>query len=159
LGAITDKIGGSELAFAFSPSRASGSNAAEGKACFELPTVDTDQAVDRYRTMYQAHQADLFTSIQHVGRGGIGITLAKSCIAGQIGASIMRPFSMAELFAEGKSCFVVSIAPDKVQEFEKIFRQATQIGVVTDSGELSVNGEKISLQDMSTWYKSPFKGY
>jgi phosphoribosylformylglycinamidine synthase II len=155
IGDLTANIGGSEFLFTYAAAEA-----LEVKAeNFSLPTVNTITAVERYRQLYQANQDDLFVSIQHIGRGGLGIALAKSCIAGQIGASVMRPLSTTDLFAESKSCFLVSIAPDKVQAFEKMFSQATQIGVVSDSGELSVNNEKISLQDMSTWYKSPFGGY
>lgn len=166
IGDLTDKIGGSEFAFAYEKAMpealeggANSDTSSTSVTEFELPTVNTTQAYERYKTIYQAHQADLFTSIQHLGRGGLGIALAKSCIAGQMGAEISTEFSITELFAEAKSAFLVSVAPDQVASFESLFGDAKNIGSVNESGQFSVNSCQLSVTDMTDWYKSPFKGY
>ena len=132
-----------------------------------VPNVDTDVALDRYRRIFQANQDRLLASSIHVDRGGIGVAIAKSVIAGQIGAGIeIKHEGRLDfyLFSESQSRFIVSINPENKEVFEKLFSDSTLIGSVTEDDKLSIkaNNEQVissTIKDITDSYKVTFKDF
>ncbi len=91
-----------------------------------IPFVDAKKNIKTYDVISNAIQKSLVASAIGVGRGGLAVALAKSGIAGQLGASVdlsKIPGSArtdeARLFSESQGRFVISICSGKEQEFEK----------------------------------------
>lgn len=113
------------------------------------PTVDMTSALDRYRRFFTATQKNIIASAQAVGFGGLGVALAKSCIAGGIGAQIdtadvpgasdCTPEEI--LFAESRSRLLVSIAPDNRDAFESLFPETKPAGRVAEGKSLTMTHE------------------
>jgi phosphoribosylformylglycinamidine synthase II len=136
-----------------------------------VPVVDPIQAQGRYRAMHQAMQMDLFNSVIHLDRGGLGVALAKACIAGQLGAELHLSHLSTQLerndfalFSESKSRFLVSVSPVRQAEFESKFPEAQAFGVVKgdtlsikalDSTELV----ELPVSKLSEVYHSTFNDY
>jgi len=128
-----------------------------------VPKVDTAKSLARYRQIFTAHKNDLFTSIQHVGIGGLSVALAKSCIAGEVGAHVDLP-SVADdlrvaLFSETKSRFLISVAPDREEEFEKMFPEARQLGEVSGDTLVIAGVDPIAVVDLTENYRATFKNF
>lgn len=143
IGEISGKINGSEYAFM---------NHVGG----ELPSVDLETAKKRYQRIFEGHQLDLFASIQHIGLGGLAAAVSKSAIAGNMGVQISQKFSLDQWVAEEKSRFLVSVAPDKLDEFETLFPDAKMIGKVTNDKKISGIFGGIDLSKLAKAYKSAF---
>lgn len=143
IGDTTGDIAGSEYAF---------SKNIDGV----LPTVDIDIAADRYRRIFAGHQIHLFASIQHVGLGGLAAAIAKSAVAGDLGVEISADFSTNQLVSEEKSRFLVSVAPDKQDEFETLFPDATLIGEVSADKKICGNFGNIQLDTLKNSYQETF---
>jgi phosphoribosylformylglycinamidine synthase len=135
LGASRREIGGSELEDAFElPSSVRRT----------APPVDGEENHRLYRTMHQAIQKGLLRSAHDCSEGGLLVALAESCIGGMVGLSAeieswaesLKEFggTMAEFFFnETPGRFVVSVAPEKEEEFRKFFSglQCLKIGKVS----------------------------
>src|SRR5690606_34760008 len=77
--------------------------------------------------------------------GGLFVALCESGFTGELGFSVSTQGGIrkdAFLFGEGQSRVVVSVAIDKVEEFEAYMGSAafSKIGVVTSS-EIVINGD------------------
>ncbi|MDO8561202.1 MAG: AIR synthase-related protein, partial [bacterium] len=105
-----------------------------------------------------------------IGRGGLAVALAKSAVAGQLGAKVNLknlPGSAktgdAILFSESQGRVSVSVRPGKEAEFEQIMKGVpmARIGEVVDTGALAVEFPKtnfnISISDLTNAYRSFFK--
>lgn len=109
----------------------------------QVPTVDYGSAFDRYERMFKASQKNCFQSVIHVDKGGVAVALAKSAIAGQIGAKLSFESELrndAWLFSETKSRFVVSVHPSQIETFKAIFPEATELGIV--------GGDRLQIKDL-----------
>ena len=117
-----DGIGGSEyLALC-------NNGAALGKA----PHIDPAGELQLISLLVSCANKRLLSSAHDVSDGGIAVTLAESCIAGKIGATLELPHEARKdvmLFAERQGRVVVSCAPEYVVE---VFRLASQLGVKSE---------------------------
>jgi len=139
----------------------------------EVPKVNTDVALERYRKFYRANQKNLMASTASVSLGGLGATLAKMAIAGQLGLEVDLkevPASGVDrddhlLFSESQSRFVVAVSPDKKEEFESAIPEAKLIGRVSDDKRVLVNGLAdnqvidSSVEQLEASYKKTFRDY
>ncbi|MBI4093412.1 phosphoribosylformylglycinamidine synthase [Candidatus Kaiserbacteria bacterium] len=92
----------------------------------DVPVVDPKKNAKTYDAMAKAISNGLVASTIGVGRGGLAIALAKSAIAGQLGARVdlatllgSASSDESKLFSESQGRFVVSVQKEKEREFKK----------------------------------------
>jgi len=93
-----------------------------GRSGGSVPALDAEAAKARYRKLYDAISHELVASAFPVGRGGLGIALAKVAVGGRLGMDITIPSNVRPdvfLFAETLGRFVVTVAPDHKRAFEQ----------------------------------------
>lgn len=137
-----------------------------------VPRVDAKAAYARYQKIFQATQKDLFSSMIHIDRGGLAIAFLKAAIAGQLGAeinlsklhtTIQRDDHI--LFSESKSRFLVSIAPQQREAFERQFPEAQYVGMVHADDQIMIRGRrsqpviKLTVGEATQAYHKTFKDY
>lgn len=139
----------------------------------QVPTVDTEKALERYRKFYQASQKDLMSATASVSLGGLGTTLSKMAIGGQLGLEVdLREISADGverddylLFSESQSRFVVTVDPNKKDEFEAAMPDAKLIGKVRDDNKVLMTGLggsavlDTTVDELAKSYKKTFKDY
>ena len=160
LGETKDELGGSEY---FASQNFIGNS---------VPKVDAKSAINLYRKFRSAIENRLISSALSPQLGGLGITLAKKAIAGQLGMEIdfkniatsSRPDYF--LFSESQSRFVVTIDPKRQAEFEKHFTDLplAKIGTITNDKNFIIknNGKQIIKTNLSTldeYYRKTFKNF
>ena len=128
-----------------------------------VPVLNSEKSKDRYDRIFQAHASGLLASSQHIWQGGLATALAKSSIAAQQGAhvdlsEISNDLATA-LWSESKSRFLVSIAPDKVSELEKLFPEAVEIGEVAGSDLVIAGLDTTSVEKLTEAYHDTFKKF
>ncbi|MBN8521303.1 MAG: phosphoribosylformylglycinamidine synthase [Alphaproteobacteria bacterium] len=147
LGTTRDELGGSEY------------YALHGKLGNNVPETD----IHANFALYQKLSRFPLASSLAVTLGGLGVTLAKKCIAGQMGMNITLPDDLrfdCYLFSESTGRVVVTIAPADKTAFEKHFgSSARAIGTTTDQPVLTINRIKIDIMDMDVAYRKTLKGY
>ncbi len=139
-----------------------------------VPTVNAETAAKLYNALSNAVEEELIASVQPVGLGGLGVAVAKKCIAGMLGAridlakvpalGIERNDSL--LFSESQSRFVVTIAPRNKAAFEEAMNgcQFAPVGAITGK-KLEVRGlqgETIidaPLPELEEAYKKTLRDY
>ena len=116
VGRLTENIGGSQYAKALQLIGGI------------VPRPDAKEAIAIHKAMHGAITAATVRSCHDVSEGGIAVTIAEMAFAGGIGADIHGlntlgniPFA-AMLFAEPPTCYVVEIEPQKVEQFQAIFK-------------------------------------
>lgn len=151
IGATDDAMGGSEYA------------AMKNIDGGIVPVVDTAVATDRYRRIFAAHQAGLLASCQHVWQGGLAAALAKSCVAGQVGAHVdlgaVHADATVALWSESRSRFLVSVDSSKCDEFVKNFPEAVEIGEVEGDSLVIAGVGPIDVTELSGAYRETFKKF
>ncbi|MCK4650038.1 phosphoribosylformylglycinamidine synthase subunit PurS [Candidatus Pacearchaeota archaeon] len=138
-----------------------------------VPKVNASMAYQIYSAFNKAINEGVIASSIPVNSGGLGVALAKTCIAGQLGAKIdLTGLNRAEnvdrddfiLFSESQSRIIVTIAPENKEKFEEIFKNVSfaKIGKIVEE-EFSVIGLegneiiKINVKDLTDGYKRRFK--
>jgi len=131
-----------------------------------VPRLDAAVSRERYGRLTEAISRELIASACPVSHGGLGTTLAKVAIAGQLGMDLtidadMRPDYF--LFSESLGRFVVTVAPDNKRAFERIVgTDATLLGRV-GGRSLRITARKLLLDltvdELGTAYKAPFRRY
>jgi phosphoribosylformylglycinamidine synthase len=105
-----------------------------------VPTVDAEKNKKLYNAFYKAVQANLIASSISIGRGGLGVALAKKAIGGMLGITISLeklPSDVSRddfaIYSESQGRILITIAPENQKAFEKIMQGNTfaQIGKVT----------------------------
>lgn len=133
-----------------------------------VPKLDAISAKKRYISLSKAIEKLLVASAYPINYGGLGIALAKVALAGKIGITIELPNELGMpfdhyLFSETQGRFIVTVSNSNKAQFEKIMgKEAKLIGEVEGENlTISSGKEKISvtLEEMETAYKDPFKGY
>jgi phosphoribosylformylglycinamidine synthase II len=137
-----------------------------------VPVVNTKKNAKAYDALSKAIQMNLIASAIGVGRGGVAIALAKSSIAGQLGARVdvrnqngnaKKPDSI--LFSESQGRMLVSIRRGAQKEFEKIFKGVplANIGEIAHNASVSIKLPKsdfgVRLSDLTGAYRSFFKNW
>ncbi|MDD1703201.1 MAG: AIR synthase related protein [Methanoregula sp.] len=131
-----------------------------------VPALDTEAAKARYKKLHDAISHELVASAFPVGRGGLGIALAKVAVAGRLGMDITIPPRVRPdlfLFAETPGRFVVTVAPDHKRAFEQALgADALLLGMVGGS-RLRITGEtllcEMEIAALEKAYKAPFAGF
>ena len=142
-----------------------GTNAIGGN----VPTLpDTRTAWNSYEGLGRAIQQRLIASAHPLEYGGLGVGLAKKCIAGQKGMRVdvsVIPLNAHEtLFSESLGRILVSVAPQNKQAFEKIMGvHAQRVGVVEGTAlSIEKNGQTLvhaRVQELDSAYKKTFEGF
>ena len=121
------------------------------------PKVNPAQNLKIYKKLSKAIKLKLLNSCHDCSDGGLAVALAESTIGSKKGAEIdlgtianinnLKP--EAVLFAESAGRFVVSLAPSKKNEFEKIFGpDAYLVGIVKNHKMFRVKINKKLLIDL-----------
>ena len=114
-----------------------------GELGINVPKVDVKQMLPLYKVLFYAIQQGLVASAHAVTRGGLGVHLAMTAMAGELGMDIhLSQVPSTEglsdtrrLYSESAGRFVVTVDPEKKKAFEKIFSglKLGLIGTVTES--------------------------
>ena len=138
-----------------------------------VPKVEAQKNKKLYKALYQCIQRDLIASSISVSRGGLGVALAKTAIAGMLGMDVSLknlPGTVKRddfaLFSESQGRIIVSINPQNKKQFEKIMGNipCAFLGIVVDT-TLSIRGLtntmifQAKVTDLLKSYKSTFKNY
>jgi len=140
-----------------------------------VPKVDSLNALKMYKAINKATSKGLIASSIPINAGGLGVALAKMCIAGRLGALVeLLKLNKSNnvvrddfaLFSESQSRIIVTVAPENKSKFEEIFSDINfaEIGKVTNGDFVitGVSGKKIidtSVAKLEESYKSRFKIY
>ncbi len=103
--------------------------------------MDFDLAVEKenQQLVLTAIRAGLIQSAHDCSEGGLGVALAESAFKNGLGIDAALDMSVALLFSETQSRFVVSIKPENQARFEEMMRaKAHFIGKVTDDGTIRI---------------------
>lgn len=139
-----------------------------------VPQVNAEQAIKIYEKFQEATEKRLIASALSPSNGGLGITLAKKGIAGQLGmdidlSKIPKTSDLKKedyiLFSESQTRFIATINPKNKEEFEKIFEKIphANIGKTTQEPSFKIkglNGETLINTEIKTLtenYKKTFK--
>lgn len=162
LGETSEEIGGSEY---FSLNK---------KIDNLLPQVNIKKNKNLYENFYQATQKNFIISAISLTRGGLGVALAKTALAGKLGLKIsLNEISKKiarndyVLFSESQGRILVTINPKNKKLFEENFKNNyfKQIGLVTKEPRLIINGTNnknivnLSITQIEKNYKSTFKKF
>lgn len=114
-----------------------------------VPKVRVEEAAELFAKMHIGHAGRLFNSVHDVSDGGMIVSVIECCFGAMTGAELKLAEAGGltldmQLFSESPSRFVVTVSPDKKQEFEALFeRFALELGSVTENSMLQVmHGEK-----------------
>ncbi len=169
LGETHDELGGSEY-FAMQGKDPEG-NTFVGNS---VPKVDTKKNKKLYDDFYKAVQKELITSAISISHGGLITALAKSSIAGFLGADISLKKLPGDftndhsaLFSESMGRILVSIDPKKTSIFENMIKTNSfaKIGAVKKENKFIVKNKKgkeivnITVKKLLDSYKKTFKDY
>jgi phosphoribosylformylglycinamidine synthase len=146
IGETRDECGGSEFYHAL------------GKIGAKSPKTEPKKAKILYEKMYALHQKELLSACSSVGQGGLLITTAKMAIAGQKGVELNidkiplqeKGMSAEKIFySETQSRFVVTVNPERAEEFEKMMAGFVfaRIGQVSGDEVFRVNDKAHRIID------------
>ena len=148
------------------------------------PVVDTKKNAKAYDALSRAisgkrhpyklenvRMSGCVASAISVGRGGLAAAIAKSAVAGQLGASINLKNVPGDakqddsiLFSESQGRMLVSVRPDAKSAFEKIYQGLTlvEIGKVVGESvsiELPKTRVEASVAELTNAYRSFFSSW
>jgi phosphoribosylformylglycinamidine synthase subunit PurSL len=138
IGATSDELGGSQY---FKLKGLVGNN---------VPKVDAATAKKLYIAMHSAIMEGNVASCHDCSDGGLAVALAETAFAGELGMKIDLAKVPAEkidrddhlLFSESQGRFVVTVAPDKKDQFEKMLDGNTlaRVGEVVTGPQFTITG-------------------
>ena len=123
-----------------------------------IPVLDVNKAFSAYKDVADAIKNGLVASCHAIGRGGLGVHLALSVMAGNLGASVnieaisgntkLRP--SCALYSESLGRFLITVSHENKEFFEKTISNCnmTLIGKVTESPNLKIHYGENLLIDM-----------
>ncbi len=139
-----------------------------------VPMVDSAKNIKVYKALEKAFDKEVIASSISIERGGLGIALAKSSMAGLLGIDIdiaNAPVTKAlrndtMLYSESQGRFLVSVDPAKADEFENIFKGLPigRLGMVSEKNDIIIKSRKkmIIKTDVNALlgtYKNLFKDF
>ncbi len=147
---------------------------AQGFVGNNVPRVNPRRARDLMNSLSMTTEKGLVRACHDCSEGGIGVALSEMAFAGGLGATInLEAVPLGEsidrddfiLFSESNSRFLVEVAPENKNEFEKIMSgtRFAAIGQVTDAEVLEIyglNGKKIvsaSLVELKEAWQKPLR--
>jgi len=113
-----------------------------------VPTVHPKKALSLYKAVATALRRGQIRSLHDLSDGGLAVALAESALGGRLGAHVTidelpgTEGSTAEiLFSESPSRFLASVAPDRLEEFQKTLegQQCAVIGAVIPQSLVTVD--------------------
>ncbi len=134
-----------------------------------VPKVDAKSAKKLYERYSLAIKDGIIASAIAPNLGGLAVALAKSLIAGDLGAEIdlsLVPIGKTQnediinkiiMFSESQSRILVTIAPQNQQRFEELFKDIvfSCIGKVTEEKTLNIKDIlEVDLKDLENSYRS-----
>jgi phosphoribosylformylglycinamidine synthase len=139
-----------------------------------VPKVEPAKAKSLMEKLSEATGKGLVKACHDCSEGGIGVAVAEMAFAGGLGAEIkLKSVPLSEklerddfiLFSESNSRFIVEIAPENKEKFEKTLKGISfaNIGTVNGSGKLEVlglTGKKIvseSINDLKEAWQKPLR--
>jgi len=139
-----------------------------------VPKVDAPKAKVLMDNLSVATGKGLVRACHDCSDGGLGVAVAEMAFAGGLGVNIRlehvplgEPIDREDfiLFSESNSRFIVEVAPEDREEFEKTMGDTrwAVIGEVVDSGMLEVYGQDgrmvvgKSISDLKEAWKSPIR--
>ena len=130
-----------------------------------IPNIS--ESVATCKVNEEAIQNEILSSSFAIGFGGIGIGVAKMSIAGQLGIDVQLDEEF--LFSETPSRFIVTVAKENVEWFEKIVQSNNasfkQLGTVLSSNRFSIKNLKnervidTTVEELENSYKKTFQNY
>ena len=160
LGVTADELGASEYYAHF------------GYIGKNVPRVHPDRFLPVYQALHQAIGQGLVASAHGVYRGGLGVHLSMTAMAGSLGMRIRLDRAPADaplrfdtlLFSESSGRLIVTVAPQHAAAFESLFENlpAAMIGEVTNTGRLEILDAadtarvNLSVADLKTAWKKTF---
>jgi phosphoribosylformylglycinamidine synthase subunit PurSL len=162
LGETHEELAGSEY---FSMNKLNGT---------KVPGVDAKKNKKLYEAYFVAIQQKLIASSISIGRGGLGIALAKKAIGGRLGTDIALnnlPGTVKRddfaLFSESQGRILLTIAPQNKNAFEKIINGNAFlcIGEITNNPKIVISGLNskeiinLDLKKATQSYRKTFKDY
>jgi len=135
--------------------------------------VDALNSVRTYEKLHRAVSEEIIASIHGCYRGGLGVALAQTAFAGELGMEIDLAKLPVEgisrndkaLFSESPGRFVITIPPASRDRFEYLFEETAHacIGKVTGTNVFTVtgmNGTEVIRENISSLkeaWKSPMR--
>jgi len=168
LGETHDELGGSEY-FSMLSEKQGGNRLGS-----RVPEVVPAKNRKLYEAVTRSARKGLLTSSVSIGRGGLGIALARSAMGGMLGAEIdlgKLPGSATDddlaLFSESQGRILVGVNPKKKKLFEAVMRGNSHacLGKVAKGGRIRVRGRNgarvlnLRIEDALRAYQSTFKNY
>lgn len=151
LGKTRDELGASEY------------YALHGKTGSNIPETHGKGNLALYKAMSKANKHRWIASALPVTLGGLGVALAKKCIASGLGMDLRLLSTLPldkYLFSESTGRVVITIDPKHKQDVEFLFGDdAHFLGTVTDKPVLSFDGIETNIADLETAYKAPLKDF
>lgn len=151
LGKTRDELGGSEY------------YAMHGYTGSNVPETHGQGNLALYKAITKANKNRWIASALPVTLGGLGVTLAKKCIASGLGMDLRLLSTLPLdkfLFSESTGRVVITINPKNKQDIEFLFGDdAHFLGTVTDKSVLSIDGIETPIADLETAYKAPLKDF
>jgi phosphoribosylformylglycinamidine synthase len=133
----------------------------EGRIFGKAPAIDLNVEAQRQQQILAAIQQGLVASAHDVAEGGVAVALAEKAFGKGLGieASLSSSATTA-LFSESQSRFVLTVSPDKANEFERVVTDAKRIGTVTDTGTLTIKSEDgtVWINDSVEALRTAWKG-
>ena len=161
LGRTEDELGGSEY------------YALHGELGANVPKVDAQSAMNRYRSVNAAQKQGMIASCHDLSDGGLAVAVAETAFAGGLGiavslAKLDAPQGLSDatlLFSESASRLLVTVRPEHQTAFESLFagQSCPCIGEVTASDELRITGSYDNplavcpIDDLKTAWQAPLK--
>lgn len=142
-----------------------------GGSSKSIPTVDPHENMQIYRVYFELANKSLIASGHDLSEGGLLVSFAESCIAGNTGAEIdlgmLTESAFLEdeemLFSESSGRLLVSLNPDNEEKFLSISIEipATKIGEVRDDGKVNILGKdkgrliSLDVSELIEAYRNP----
>ena len=164
LGKTANELGGSEY-FTL-----------QGKIGNQVPKVNPEKAIKRYKALHQAITKGLVASCHDLSDGGLAVALAEKAFAGGYGLSVelgrvlwtgddTERSDTALLFSESASRHLVTVRPENRDAFEAAMSGNcfASIGVVTEEGMVTVAGLsgltviKAGIDELKEAWQSPLR--
>jgi len=135
----------------------------------QVPQVRCEQNLALYRALHQAIWSGCVASCHDLSDGGLGIALAETAFAGDLGMDIDLARVPREdvnrddylLYAESQGRFVVTVPEAKTEKFEALLSACAtaQVGLVTDRPNFEIKGldGKILLSESLTDLKQAWQ--
>ena len=139
-----------------------------------VPKVEPNKAKALMEKLSNASEKGLVKACHDCSEGGIGVAVAEMSFAGGLGAEIkIKSVPLSEkitrddfiLFSESNSRFIVEIAPQNKEKFEKTLQGVSfaNIGTTNNSNKLEVfglSGKKVvseSISDLKEAWQKPLR--